>query len=66
LENIFELNRDNAGIEQIREDVEVYEDAVRKQAALTEQVRLKEQAAKELDSKAKFIKSKPIGNESKK
>ena len=66
LENIFELNRDNAGIEQIREDVEVYEDAVRKQAALTEQVRLKEQAAKELDSKAKFIKSKSIGNESKK
>ena len=66
LENIFELNRDNAGIEQIREDVEVYEDAVRKQAALTEQVRLKEQAAKELDSKAKSIKSKSIGNESKK
>lgn len=65
LENIFELNRDNAGIEQIREDVEVYEDAVRKQAALTEQVRLKEQAAKELDSKAKSIKSKSIGNESK-
>ena len=66
LENIFELNRDNAGIEQIREDVEAYEDAVRKQAALTEQVRLKEQAAKELDSKAKSIKSKSIGNESKK
>lgn len=66
LENIFELNRDKAGIEQIREDVEVYEDAVRKQAALTEQVRLKEQAAKELDSKAKSIKSKSIGNESKK
>lgn len=66
LENIFELNRDNAGIEQIREDVEAYEDAVRKQAALTEQVRLKEQAANELDSKAKSIKSKSIGNESKK
>ena len=66
LENIFELNRDNAGIEQIRKDVEAYEDAVRKQAALTEQVRLKEQAAKELDSKAKSIKSKSIGNESKK
>ena len=66
LENIFELNRDNAGIEQIREDVEAYEDAVRKQAALTEQVRLKEQAAKELDSKAKSIKDKSITDEPKK
>lgn len=66
LENLFELNRDKAGIEQIREDVEAYEDAVRQQAALTEQARLKEQAAKVLDSKAKSIKSKSIGNESKK
>lgn len=48
LEKIFELNRDNAGIQRMREDVEAYEDAVRKQAA------------KELDSKAKSIKGKPI------
>lgn len=60
LENIFELNRDNARIEIVREDVEAYEDAVRKQAALAEQARLKEQAAKELDNKAKSIKGKPI------
>lgn len=66
LENLFGLNRDKAGIEQIREDVEAYEDAIRQQAALAEQARLKEQAAKELDSKAKSIKSKSIGNESKK
>lgn len=60
LEDLFELNRDNAKIKQMREDVEAYEDAVRKQAALAEQARLKEQAAKELDNKAKSIKGKPI------
>lgn len=58
LENIFELNRDNQKIEQMREDVENYEEAVRKQAALAEQARLKEQAAKEQESKAKSIKNK--------
>ncbi len=60
IENIFELNRDNTKIKQMREDVEAYEDAVKKQAALAEQARLKEQAAKELDNKAKSIKGKPI------
>ena len=60
LENIFELNRGNAKIKQMREDVKAYEDAVKKQAALAEQARLKEQAAKELDNKAKSIKGKPI------
>lgn len=58
LEDLFELNRDNQKIEQMREDVETYEEAVRKQAALAEQARLKEQAAKEQESKAKFIKNK--------
>ena len=58
LEDIFELNRDNQKIEQMREDVETYEEAVRKQATLTEQARLKEQAAKEQESKAKSIKNK--------
>lgn len=60
LENIFELNRDNNKIRQIREDVEAYEEAVHKRAALAEQARLKEQAAKEQENKAKFIKGKPI------
>lgn len=59
LENIFELNRNNEAIEQMRKDVETYEEAVRKQAALAEQARLKEQAAKEQESKAKSIKNKP-------
>ena len=58
LEDIFELNRDNQKIEQMREDVETYEEAVRKQAALAEQARLKEQAAKEQENKAKSIKDK--------
>lgn len=68
LEDIFELNRDNQKIEQMREDVENYEEAVRKQAALTEQARLKEQAAKEQESKAKSIKDKqpPKDNSNKK
>ncbi len=38
--------------------VENYEEAVRKQATLAEQARLKEQAAKEQESKAKSIKDK--------
>lgn len=58
LENIFELNRNNEAINQMRDDVETYEEAVRKQAALAEQARLKEQAAKEQESKAKSIKDK--------
>ena len=69
LEDIFELNRDNQKIEQMREDVETYEEAVRKQAALAEQARLKEQAAKEQESKAKSIKDKqeqPKDNSNKK
>lgn len=58
LEDIFELNRNNEAINQMLEDVETYEEAVRKQAALAEQARLKEQAAKEQESKAKSIKNK--------
>ena len=58
LEDIFELNHNNEAIEQMRKDVETYEEAVRKQAALAEQARLKEQAAKEQESKAKSIKDK--------
>ena len=68
LEDLFELNRDDQKIKQIREDVETYEEAVRKQAALAEQARLKELAAKEQESKAKSIKNKqqPKDNPNKK
>ena len=58
LEDIFELNRNTEAIKLMREDVETYEEAVRKQAALAEQARLKEQAAKEQENKAKSIKDK--------
>ena len=53
LEDIFELNRNTKAIEQMREDVETYEETVRKQDALAEQARLKEQ-----ESKVKSIKDK--------
>jgi hypothetical protein len=42
----------------MREDVETYEEAVRKHATLAKQARLKEQDAKEQESKAKSIKDK--------
>ena len=68
LEDIFEFNRNTEAIEQMRKDVETYEEAVRKQAALAEQARLKEQAAREQESKAKSIKDKqqPKDNPNKK
>ena len=69
LEDIFELNRNTETIEQMREDVETYEEGLRKQAALAEQARLKEQAAKEQESNAKSIKDrqeKPKDNPNKK
>lgn len=66
LENLFGPNRNNERIEQMREDVEVYEETVRRQATLTEQARLKEQAARELDTKAKSIKDKSITDKFKK
>ena len=42
----------------MHEDVETYEEAFRKQTDLAEQARLKEQAAKEQESKTKSIKDK--------
>ena len=66
LENLFGPNRNNERIEQMREDVEAYEEAVQRQATLTEQARLKEQAAREFDSKAKSIKDKSITDKPKK
>lgn len=52
LENLFEFNRDNGKIKQMRKDVETYEEAVRRQAALIEQARLKERAAREQEVRA--------------
>ena len=60
LENLFELNRDNGKIKQMRKDVETYEQAVRRQAALIEQARLKERAAREQEGKADSVRNKPL------
>ena len=58
LENLFGPNRDNERIEQMREDVEAYEEAVHERAALIEQARLKERAARELGNKADSIRGR--------
>lgn len=58
LENVFELNRDTDKIRKMSKDVEAYEEAVRRRSALTDQARLKEQAAKEQEDKAKSIKGR--------
>ena len=58
LENIFGLNRDNGKINQMRKDVEAYEEAVRERAALIEQARLKERAAREQGDKADSIRGR--------
>lgn len=58
LENLFEFNRDNGKIKQMRKDVETYEEAVRRQTALIEQARLKERAAREQKVRADSIRSR--------
>lgn len=58
LENIFGFNRDNGKINQMRKDVEAYEEAVHERAALIEQARLKERAARELGNKADSIRGR--------
>ena len=58
LENIFGFNRDNSKINQMRKDVEAYEEAVHERAALIEQARLKEHAARELGNKADSIRGR--------
>lgn len=58
LENIFEVNRDNERIRRMKEDVEKYEETVRKQAVISEQARRKEREAARLDSIAKTVKRK--------
>jgi hypothetical protein len=58
LEDIFELNRNNERIQQMKEDVEKYEETVRKQAVISEQAKRKEREAARLDSIAKTVKRK--------
>ena len=46
LETLFEINRDNTKIRQMKKDVEDYERAVQQKATLEEQNRLRQQKPK--------------------
>lgn len=58
LEEIFELNRDNAKIREMKRDVEEYERTVRQKVILEEQARLKEQEANRLNENVSRLKNK--------
>ena len=56
LEDLFEINRDNTKIRQMKIDVEAYEQAVKEKATLDEQTRLRQQEAEQLNKEAEKIK----------
>lgn len=58
LEELFELNRDNAKIREMKKDVEEYERTVRQKIILEEQARLKEREANRLNENASRLKNK--------
>lgn len=58
LEEIFELNRNNAKIREMRRDVEEYERTVCQKVILEEQARLKEREAERLNENASRLKNK--------
>lgn len=58
LEEIFEFNRDNAKIRQMKKDVEEYERTILQKIVLEEQARLKAREAENLINKANLIKKK--------
>ncbi|MCM1297814.1 MAG: hypothetical protein NC250_06540 [Alistipes senegalensis] len=58
LEEIFELNRDNAKIRRMKKDIEKYEQTVKRKVQLEEQARLKEQEANRLNENASRLKNK--------
>lgn len=58
LEKLFELNRDNAKIRQMKKDVEEYEHTIRQKIELEEQTRQKEREVEHLTNKANSIKKK--------
>ncbi len=58
LEEIFELNRDNTKIRQMKKDVEEYERTVKQKVQLEEQARRKVQEAEQLDCKATTLQKK--------
>lgn len=58
LEELFELNRDNTKIREMKRDVEEYEQTIRQKIILEEQARLKEREAERLDGNASRLKNK--------
>ncbi len=58
LEELFELNRDNAKILRMKKDVEEYERTIRRKVQLEEQARRKEQEANRLNENASRLKNK--------
>ncbi len=58
LEEIFELNRDNAKIREMKRDVEEYERTIKRKVQLEEQARLKEREANRLNENASRLKNK--------
>ncbi len=58
LEEIFELNRDNTKIRQMKKDVEEYERTLKQKVQLEEQARRKVQEAEQLDCKATTLQKK--------
>lgn len=58
LEELFELNRDNTKIQEMRRNVEEYERTIQLKMQLEEQARLKEREAEHLTDKANSIKKK--------
>ncbi|WP_289065016.1 hypothetical protein [uncultured Alistipes sp.] len=58
LEELFELNRDNAKIRQIKRDVEEYERTIQRKVRLEEQARRKVREAERLNGNASRLKNK--------
>lgn len=58
LEELFELNRDNTKIREMKRDVEEYEQTIRQKIILEEQARLKEREAERLNENASRLKNK--------
>lgn len=58
LEQIFELNRDNAKIRQLKHNVEQFEQTIRQKIILEEQARQKKQAAQKFKNRAESLQRK--------
>lgn len=58
LEELFELNRDNAKIREMKRDVEEYEQTIQRKVRLEEQAGLKEREADRLNENASRLKNK--------